>query len=166
MGGGVANWGNLFIENTTVEANLIRSLRKCRNPFVCPRGGEHPTFYYSGAGIYNIGVAVLGSGTNIIANELPLSDPLPSSYYGGGIYNIGTLTLQLGSKVNLNYAFTNGSGIFNGGILTLDAGSEAKNNSCNPCFPDSGRNIANFGTLTNNGDIDDGQSQSIYPPAP
>ncbi len=165
-GGGITNLGNLFVENSTIEANSVHSLRNCANPFICPDGpnGQYLNFYHYGAGIYNGGVAILASGADVIANEPVTYSVLPTFYFGGGIYNAGTFTLQSGSRVNLNATNDDGGGIYNTGILTLDTGSEVKNNDC--YSSSCGRNIANFGTLTNNGDTNDGDPNSIYPPAP
>jgi CSLREA domain-containing protein len=99
FGGGLVNFGDLTLTNSTVSGNLASS----------------------GGGIYNTGTLTLLNTEvrdNQAAGILSLGESDPFNRLGGGIYNAG------GRVVAINSAFTtnsgsDGGGIYNGGLFTL-----------------------------------------------
>src|SRR5262249_46366230 len=92
-GGGIANWGTLTLNHTTVSDHAV-------------------LFGDGGGGSANRGTLTLNSSTVSGSS---------AAYVGGGIWNVGTLTLNnttvSGNAVS-DFAF--GGGILNDGTLTLN----------------------------------------------
>ena len=131
-GGGIANSGNLTLNNCTVKYNQA-----------------NPTGFYGssyGGGIYNYGNMTI-KGSTVEYNS-------GTGYYayGGGINNGGTMIIE-DSTVQYNQAISSsdeakGGGIYNEVILTIN-NSNINGNTAWSSYPDEayGGGIYNYGTL-------------------
>jgi uncharacterized repeat protein (TIGR01451 family) len=104
-GGGIANSGNLTLNNSVVSNNKAYNSGGIYNDGTLTLNNStvsgNTANYSSGGGILNRGTLILNNGT-VSGNTAP---------FGGGIYNYGTLTLN-SSTVGGNTATHTGGGIY------------------------------------------------------
>jgi CSLREA domain-containing protein len=125
IGGGIANYGNLTLTNTTVRENQATDF----------------LFRGIGGGIFNDSGALNLINSTVAGNQVANA--------GGGIFNrSGTITLT-DSTVSANRGGTSGGGIQNsGGFLTLTNSAVIDNLSLNDVLEGNGGGISNSGDLT------------------
>ena len=119
-GGGLANFGTINLNNTTVSGNSA---------------------YYYGGGVYNRGTATLTDCT-ISGNTAGTTTGYAYGVEGGGLFNAGTATLT-DCTVSDNFANTYfggiGGGVSNRGTLSMVDCTVTGNNADSTGFYNSGR---------------------------